>query len=199
MLVRRLRVVDLQRVGALAAGIVLLSQVAARLPVLEVACNRCDRRGRLQMAWLLAKHEVNKLESLSGVHPGAFGDLVDELPVFAQRKTHDFCGLGAVLSEDRAIGGIVPGRKHFLNVQAVWHLPVQGAAVTSNPAAGSYLYSDSNGTPASGSATNTDGTAFLVNVPPGAVSINATKSGATFKAHSVKAKANTFTSTVITE
>lgn len=78
-------------------------------------------------------------------------------------------------------------------------MPVAGAAVSSSPAAGSYLYSDSNGTPASGSATNTDGTAFLVNVAPGSVSINATKSGATFKSHAVSAKANMFTSTVITE
>jgi hypothetical protein len=29
------------------AGVVLLGQVATHLPVLEVTCNRCDRRGRL--------------------------------------------------------------------------------------------------------------------------------------------------------
>lgn len=78
-------------------------------------------------------------------------------------------------------------------------MPVAGAAVSCSPASGSVLYSDSNGTPASGSSTNTDGTSFLVNVPPGSVSLSAMKSGATFKSHSVTAKANTFTSTVITE
>jgi hypothetical protein len=78
-------------------------------------------------------------------------------------------------------------------------MPVQGAVVSSTPAAGSYLYSDSNGTPASGMSTNTDGTSFLVNVPPGSVTIMATKSGASFKSHTVSAKANTFTSTVVTE
>jgi len=78
-------------------------------------------------------------------------------------------------------------------------MPVAGAAVTSSPAAGSYQYSDANGRPGYGPSTNTDGAAFLVNVPAGSVSINATKSGASFKSHSVTAKANTFTSTVITE
>jgi hypothetical protein len=29
------------------ADVVTLGAVAARLPVLDVACNRCDRRGRL--------------------------------------------------------------------------------------------------------------------------------------------------------
>jgi hypothetical protein len=78
-------------------------------------------------------------------------------------------------------------------------MPVAGATVSSSPAAGSYQYSDSNGRPAYLDSTNTDGTAFLVNVPAGPVTISATKSGATFKSHSVNAKANTFTSTVITE
>ncbi|MFL5281507.1 MAG: hypothetical protein ACJ8AW_11065 [Rhodopila sp.] len=38
------------------ADVVLLGQIAARLPVLAVACNRCDRRGRLRTARLLAAH-----------------------------------------------------------------------------------------------------------------------------------------------
>ena len=37
-------------------GVVLLGQVAARLPFLDLACNRCDRRGRLRAARLMAKH-----------------------------------------------------------------------------------------------------------------------------------------------
>ncbi len=78
-------------------------------------------------------------------------------------------------------------------------MPVAGAAVSSSPAAAKYMYSDSSGTPASLNATNTDGTSFLINVGPGPVTINATKSGSTFKSHTVTAKANTFTSTVITE
>jgi hypothetical protein len=38
------------------ADVVTLGQIAARLPVLEVACNRCDRRGRLRTDRLLAEH-----------------------------------------------------------------------------------------------------------------------------------------------
>lgn len=76
---------------------------------------------------------------------------------------------------------------------------VKGAAAKSTPMSGSTLYSSDQGIPASGSGTNTDGTAFLVNVPPGALAIDVTMSGATFKGHSVIAKANTFTSTVVTE
>jgi hypothetical protein len=78
-------------------------------------------------------------------------------------------------------------------------MPVAGAKVSSSPAAGSYMYSDSTGKPAGMPSTNTDGTAFLINVAAGPVSISATKDGATFKTHSVTAKPNTFTSTVITE
>jgi hypothetical protein len=38
------------------SGVVTLGQVAARLPVLDIACNRCDRRGRLRTDRLLAAH-----------------------------------------------------------------------------------------------------------------------------------------------
>ena len=37
-------------------GVVTLGQVAPRLSVLEVSCNRCERRGRLTAGRLLAKH-----------------------------------------------------------------------------------------------------------------------------------------------
>jgi hypothetical protein len=39
-----------------APGVVTLGQVADRLPMLEVSCNRCGRRGRLRMDRLLADH-----------------------------------------------------------------------------------------------------------------------------------------------
>jgi hypothetical protein len=38
------------------SGVVILGQVADRLLVLEVSCNRCDRRGRLRTDRLLAEH-----------------------------------------------------------------------------------------------------------------------------------------------
>lgn len=37
-------------------GLVVLGQMAARLPTIDVACNRCDRRGRLHTAPLVAVH-----------------------------------------------------------------------------------------------------------------------------------------------
>jgi len=37
-------------------GVVLLGEIAARLPVLTIACNRCDRRGRAQTRRLMAEH-----------------------------------------------------------------------------------------------------------------------------------------------
>lgn len=39
-----------------APGVVPLDQVAARLPTIDVACNRCDRRGRLHTERLVAEH-----------------------------------------------------------------------------------------------------------------------------------------------
>jgi hypothetical protein len=41
-----------------AAGVTTLGQVASRLPILEVSCNRCDRRGRLRINRLMAKLEA---------------------------------------------------------------------------------------------------------------------------------------------
>src|SRR4051794_8110491 len=38
------------------AGTLTLTAVAARLRMLDVACHRCDRRGRLSTARLLQKH-----------------------------------------------------------------------------------------------------------------------------------------------
>ncbi len=38
------------------SGVVTLGQAAARLPLLSVSCNRCERAGRLHMARLLAEH-----------------------------------------------------------------------------------------------------------------------------------------------
>jgi hypothetical protein len=44
------------RIRSMPAGVVLLGQVAARLSVLEVVCNRCDRHGQLHTSRLLAEH-----------------------------------------------------------------------------------------------------------------------------------------------
>jgi len=40
----------------MSAGFLTLADIAGRLATLEVACNRCDRRGRLHTDRLLAEH-----------------------------------------------------------------------------------------------------------------------------------------------
>jgi hypothetical protein len=37
-------------------GAVTLGEIAGRLPMLEVACSRCDRHGRLSVAKLIERH-----------------------------------------------------------------------------------------------------------------------------------------------
>ena len=78
--------------------------------------------------------------------------------------------------------------------------PVQGATVSSTPAAGSYHYTDSGGLPSSSAtSTSADGVAFLFNVPSGAITVSAAKSGMTFKSHVVTARADKMTTTGISE
>ena len=40
----------------MSAGTIILGQIAARLSMPDIACNRCDRRGWLRTARLLAAH-----------------------------------------------------------------------------------------------------------------------------------------------
>ena len=69
------------------ADIVLLGQVAARLPVLEVACNRCDRRGRLHSSRLLAMHGPNlPMPDLRFI-------IAADCPKMIAGHIHDVCGV----------------------------------------------------------------------------------------------------------
>lgn len=103
-------------------------------------------------------------------------------------KTGDYGGL--IIAGQQAGHG-------FVVVTVLDHndMPVQGATISSTPAS-TYKYS-SNGIPVGNTATDTDGAGFFVNVPPGTITINAAKSGMTFKSHTVKAAADVFTSSVI--
>jgi hypothetical protein len=64
-----------------------LGQVAARLAMLEVACNRCDRRGRLRTDRLLAEHgaglSMPKLRLI----------IAADCPRMQADKMHDVCGV----------------------------------------------------------------------------------------------------------
>ncbi len=106
--------------------------------------------------------------------------------------TSDFSGL-TILTGQQSTNGFIAA-----TVLDASNNPVMGAKVTSTPASGSYAYSDSNGIPTSTTGTNTDGRAFFINVPPGApVSIGATKTGTTFKSHSLTGHPNALTTTII--
>lgn len=81
--------------------------------------------------------------------------------------------------------------------------PVAGAAVSSNPAANPApaRYNAMVGTfvlpSATATVTFTDGIAYLFNLPPGQVTVSATKSGSTFASHGLKGWADELTTTVI--
>lgn len=74
---------------------------------------------------------------------------------------------------------------------------VAGAMVSSTPAAAKYCY-NSGGFPNKNSTmTDSDGIAYMLNLPPGEVTVTATKEGLTFQAHVVNARAGAFTTTPI--
>ncbi len=76
--------------------------------------------------------------------------------------------------------------------------PVAGATVSSMPASGGYRYTNSSGLPSSSvTSTSADGVAFMFNVPSGPITVSASKSGMTFKAHVVIARPDKFTTTSI--
>jgi hypothetical protein len=74
-------------VPAIPAGAVLLGQVAARLRVLEVACNRCDCRGRLHTTRLLAEHGPGlPMPALRRI-------IAADCPRMIAGQLHDVCGV----------------------------------------------------------------------------------------------------------
>lgn len=81
-------------------------------------------------------------------------------------------------------------------------LPVAGATVSSTPAASVIRYSNpATGLPGNAqfTATYTDGLAYLFNLPgDGVVSVNAMRTGMTFKPHNVKAWKDQLTTTLVT-
>ena len=75
--------------------------------------------------------------------------------------------------------------------------PISGATVATAPASASYRYLDANGQPFGTTSTNPTGVAFAIDVPPGNVTVNATKSGMTFQSHALNARADVMTTTLI--
>ena len=69
------------------SGTTLLGAVAARLALLAVACNRCDRHGRLSTARLLTQHGPDLPMPLLRKHVAA------DCPRTLANRMHDPCGV----------------------------------------------------------------------------------------------------------
>lgn len=118
-------------------------------------------------------------------------------------------------SMDASVNMLTPSNKDFLNnlasggqtagkgmiglqIRDASGQPVAGATVSSMPASGAYRYTNSSGLPSSSvMSTSADGVAFMFNVPSGPITVMASKSGMTFQAHVVLARADKFTTTSI--
>ena len=78
---------------------------------------------------------------------------------------------------------------------------IAGAMVSSTPTAAKYCYNKTGsiGTipDKSATVTETDGIGYMINLPPGQVTVTATKTGTTFASHAVQARAGVLTTTVI--
>jgi hypothetical protein len=68
------------------SGSILLGQVAEHLVTLEIACNRCERKGRAAVDRLMAQH--GRLMSI----PTLLALLSADCPKRQAAKMHDICG-----------------------------------------------------------------------------------------------------------
>jgi len=76
-------------------------------------------------------------------------------------------------------------------------MPVAGATISSTPTAAKYCYNMGGFPNKNATMTDTDGIAYMINLAPGDVTVNASKSGSTFLSHKVNARAGTLTTTPI--
>jgi hypothetical protein len=68
-------------------GAVTLGELADRLPMLEVACSRCERRGRLNVAKLIERHGPDtRLPDLREI-------LAGDCPRSSAVAIHERCGV----------------------------------------------------------------------------------------------------------
>lgn len=76
-------------------------------------------------------------------------------------------------------------------------MPVMGATISATPT-GEVHYNGSAGVPqAQAASTGADGIGYVMNVPAGQVMVGATKTGLTFKAHAINARADKITLTLV--
>jgi hypothetical protein len=69
------------------SGAVTLGEIAGSLPMLEVACSRCERRGRLNVAKLIERHGADaRLPDLREI-------LAGDCPRASAVAVHERCGV----------------------------------------------------------------------------------------------------------
>ncbi len=68
-------------------GVILLGQVAQRLPHLDVDCGRCERHGRLSLDRLLAEHGPDM------PMPAVGRILAADCPRMIEQRGFDVCGV----------------------------------------------------------------------------------------------------------
>jgi hypothetical protein len=69
------------------SGVVTLGQIAGRLPMLEVSCNRCDPRGRLRTERMLIEHGPGMpIPTLPRI-------VAADCPRMRAERMHDVCGV----------------------------------------------------------------------------------------------------------
>lgn len=106
---------------------------------------------------------------------------------------------GVLLGETQAAGNAWIALLVLDNITV--QTPIAGATISTTPA-GAPHYNNANGSglpQRQATMTATDGIAYAVNVPAGQVSVTAAKAGATYKSHSIKARADQLTLTIVTE
>lgn len=118
-----------------ARGSITLGELRGKLDMLDVACSRCDRRGRLRLDRLIAEHGAGMgLPALRGVlagdsclHAGAVG-IHDRCGVHFPQSDRHLRDAGAALP---AAGGKSPAREDHSDGQPL------GGSGDSDRAAGS--------------------------------------------------------------
>jgi hypothetical protein len=76
-----------EKPGQPTRGVILLGQVAARLPTIDVACNRCERHGRLRTDRLVAEHGAGM------PIPTLLRIIAADCPRMQAAQIHDVCGV----------------------------------------------------------------------------------------------------------
>jgi len=145
-------------------------------------------------------------QALDGYIKATLTGVVDTYLYPAKPLTADFSGASINMASSQTLDALFPfcqtsqdSSKTIMAalVADAGMTAIAGATVTSTPAASKYCYQA--GTYPSGSATMTDanGIVFMLNTPPGQVTVSASKPGSTFASHDVNARAGALTTTII--